>query len=71
MKELLVKAEKWEEVLGDSSDVKIEPTENDDSYDDDISPAINDSVSSSIASEIDNQECKDIVESLVCLEKRM
>ena len=70
MKELLVKAEKWEEVLGDSSDVKVETENDDDSYDDEISPAINDSVPSSIASEIDHQVCKDVVESLVCLEEK-
>jgi len=70
MKELLVKAKKWDKVLGDSSDVKVKTENEDDGYDDEISLALNDSVPSSIASEIDHQVCKDIVESLVCLEEK-
>ena len=58
------------EVLGDSSDVKVETENNDDSYNDDISPAINDFVPSSVASEIDHQVCKDVVDSLICLEEK-
>ena len=61
-----MKAEKWDKVLGDSSDVKVKTENEDDGYDDEISLTLNDSVPSSIASEIDHQVCKDIFESLVC-----
>ena len=69
MKELLVKAQKWEKILGDSSDVKVE-TENDDGCDGEGSTVIDNSVPSSVASEVDHQVCKDVIESLGSLEEK-
>ena len=39
-----MKAEKWDKVLGDSSDIKVKTENEDDGYDDEISLTLNDSV---------------------------
>ena len=57
------------EILRDLNDVKVE-TENDGGCDGEGLTVIDNSVPSSVASEVDHQVCKDVIESLVSLEEK-
>ena len=67
MKELLTEQKQWDHTSGDSRDIEIKPENIDDDSDD--GPLVVDEYTP-LNSELDDQECKDMVENLAQLEEK-
>lgn len=70
MKDLLVETQNWEKTLGDSGVDSIKVENDDDDDDDEASTVFDDSVSSCVVSEVDAQECENVIDGLACLEEK-
>ena len=68
MKDLLIEQKQWDHTSGDSQDIEIKPENIDDDHDDEPSDVVDEYTP--LNSELDDQECKDMVENLAQLKEK-